>query len=218
MLRDDDESRPEYDCPACGRSFGSFARLDERPQAARVPPDPALLTPPLCPQTPLKKHVGQSLGLPTQWGGPQGGPPVRGGLHQGGFASVVVSSLEEVNGFIRDTVHQPVFLANSTRPAACQHISKRLRLSEPLEWIPHHCFDQIQHSDRGVAFGFDPKAEVLPELRLKDRDPLRISLHLTSLDGVPRRFLAWSALSPLVVMPIGDAVRCGATATGVQFP
>ena len=28
MLRDD-ESEPEYDCPACGRSFGSFARLDE---------------------------------------------------------------------------------------------------------------------------------------------------------------------------------------------
>jgi DNA-directed RNA polymerase subunit RPC12/RpoP len=29
MLRDDDEFKPEYDCPACGRSFGSFARLDE---------------------------------------------------------------------------------------------------------------------------------------------------------------------------------------------
>jgi DNA-directed RNA polymerase subunit RPC12/RpoP len=29
MLRDDDECKPEYDCPACGRSFGSFARLDE---------------------------------------------------------------------------------------------------------------------------------------------------------------------------------------------
>jgi hypothetical protein len=29
MLRDDDESRPEYDCPACGRSFSSFTRLDE---------------------------------------------------------------------------------------------------------------------------------------------------------------------------------------------
>ena len=29
MLRDADESEPGYDCPACGRSFGSFARLDE---------------------------------------------------------------------------------------------------------------------------------------------------------------------------------------------
>ena len=29
MLRDDDEFKPEYDCPACGRSFSSFARLDE---------------------------------------------------------------------------------------------------------------------------------------------------------------------------------------------
>ena len=85
----------------------------------------------------------------------------------------------------------------------------------PFEWASHH---HIQHSDCGAAFGFDPKAEVLPKLRLKDRDPLRISLHLRSLDAVPRRFQAWSALSPLVAMPIGDAVRCVATVTGVQFP
>jgi hypothetical protein len=130
----------------------------------------------------------------------------------------MVSSLEEVNGFIRDTVHQPVFLANTARPTACQHIFERLRLSQPLEWIPHHCLDEIQHPDCGAAFGFDPKAEVLPKLRLKDRDPLRISLHLTSLDAVPRPFQAWSAPSPLVAMPIGDAERCVATVTGVQFP
>jgi len=29
MLRDDDEFEPEYDCAACGRSFHSFARLDD---------------------------------------------------------------------------------------------------------------------------------------------------------------------------------------------
>ena len=87
-------------------------------------------------------------------------------------------------------VHQAVFLADTTRPAACQHISKRLRLSQPLEWILHHCLDQIQHSDCGVSFGFDPKTEVLPELRLKDSDSLRISLHLASLDAVPPPFQA----------------------------
>ena len=142
----------------------------------------------------------------------------RGGPHQGDSASVVVSSLEEINGFIRDTIHQPVFLANTTRPAACQHISKRLRLSEPLERIPHRCLDEIQHSNCSAAFGFVPKTEVLPEPWLKDSDSLRISLHLASLDGVPRRFRAWSAFAPLVVMPIGDAVHCVATVTGVQFP
>lgn len=130
----------------------------------------------------------------------------------------MVSSLEEINGFIRDTVHQPVFLADTTRPAACQHISERLRLSRPLEWISHHCLNQIQYSDCGAAFGFDPKTEVLPELRLKDRDPLRISLHLKSRDAVPQPFQAWSALAPLVAMPIGDAERCVATVTGAQFP
>jgi hypothetical protein len=130
----------------------------------------------------------------------------------------MVSSLEEVNGFIRDTIHQPVFLADTTRPAACQHISKRLRLSQPFEWIPHHCLDEVQHSDCGIAFGFDPKTEVFSELRLKYRDPPRISHHLTSLDAVPRPFQAWSALARLVEVPIGDAVRCVATATGAQFP
>ena len=116
------------------------------------------------------------------------------------------------------TPYTTLFLADTTRPAACQHIAERLRLSQPLEWIPHHCLDEIQHSDCGAAVGPDPKTEVLPELRLKNRDPLRISLHLASLDAVPRPFQAWSALAPLVVMPIGDAGRCVATVTGVQFP
>jgi hypothetical protein len=116
----------------------------------------------------------------------------------------MVSSLEEVNGFIRDAVHHPVFLANTPRPAACQHIFKRLRLSQPLEWIPHHRLDQIQNSDCGAAVGSDPKTEVLPELRSKDRDPLRISLHLKFLDAVPLPFQPWSDLAPLVVTPIGD--------------
>jgi len=130
----------------------------------------------------------------------------------------MVSSLEEVNGFIRDTIHQPVFLGNTTRPTACQQISEGLRLSQPLEWILHHCLDEIQYSDRGAALGFDPKAEVLPKLRLNDSDPPRISLHPASLDAVQRPFQAWSVLSPHVVMPLGDAGRCVAIATSVQFP
>lgn len=129
----------------------------------------------------------------------------------------MVSGLEEINGCIGDAVHQSVFLADTTGPAACQHISERLRLSQPLEWISHRGVDQIQHSDCGAAFGFDPIAEVLAELRLKDRDPLRISLHLKSRDAVPLRFQAWSALGPLVATPTGDAVRCVATVRGVQF-
>jgi hypothetical protein len=130
----------------------------------------------------------------------------------------MVSSLEEINGFIRDTVYQPVFLADTTRPAACQHISERLRLSQALEWISHHCLDQIQHSDCSAAFGLDPKTKVLPELRLKDRDSLRIPLHPKSRDAVPLPFQAWSARAPLVATPIGDAVHCAATVTGAPFP
>jgi hypothetical protein len=53
---------------------------------------------------------------------------------------------------------------------------------------------------------------------LKDRGPLRVSLHLTSLDAVLRPFQAWSAFAPLVVAPTGDAARYVATVTGAQFP
>ena len=94
----------------------------------------------------------------------------------------------------------------------------RAQACPTLEWISHHRLDQIQHSDCGASFGFDPKTEVLPELRLKDRDPLRISLHLESLDAVPLPFQAWSALAQLVATLIRGAVRCVANATGVQFP
>jgi hypothetical protein len=130
----------------------------------------------------------------------------------------MVSSLEEINSFIRDTIHQSVFLADTTGPAAGQHISERLRLSQSLEWISHHCLDQIQHSDCDAAISFEPKTEVLPEFRLKDRDPLRISPHLESLDAAPLLFQVWSALALLVATPIGDGARCVATVTGGQFP
>ncbi len=129
----------------------------------------------------------------------------------------MVSSLEEIDGFIRDAVHQPVFLADTTRPAACQYISERLWLSQPLEWISHHRLHQIHHPDCRDAFGFDPKTKVLTEFRLKDREPLRISLHLKSRDAGPLPFQASYALAPLAAMPIGAGVRCVATVKGVQF-
>jgi Mu transposase, C-terminal len=78
--------------------------------------------------------------------------------------------------------------------------------------------NQIQHPACGAAFGFDPKTKVLPELRLNDRDPLRISLRLESLDAVPLPYQVWSALAPLAATPIGEAVRCAATVTDVPFP
>jgi hypothetical protein len=130
----------------------------------------------------------------------------------------MVPSLEKINGLIRDTVHQPMLLADTTRPTASQHIPERLRLSKPMKWVSHHCLDQIQHSDCSTAFPLDPIEDILPEFSLKDRDPLRISLHPRSLDAVPQQFQAWSAPVPLAAMPIADAVRCVATVTGVPFP
>jgi hypothetical protein len=131
-------------------------------------------------------------------------------------ASVVISSLEEVYSFVGDTVHHPVFLSNTTRPAACEHVSQRLGLPRPLERIAHCGVHQIQHSDCGATFVFDPKTKVLPELRLKDRDPLRTSLHPASLDEVPQRFQAWSAALLPGLGPTEDAVHFAVTATNEQ--
>ena len=70
---------------------------------------------------------------------------------------IVISCLEKINGLVRDTVYQSVLLSDTTRPAVRQNISQWLGLSGPLKWIPHDRLNEIQHSDRGGAFGFAPK-------------------------------------------------------------
>ena len=74
---------------------------------------------------------------------------------------IVVSGLEEIDGFVSDAIHQPVFLCDTPRPAPGKHIFKWFGLSKAFEWISHDCFNQIEDSDCNATLAFHPKPEVL---------------------------------------------------------
>ena len=97
----------------------------------------------------------------------------------------MVPSLEEVNGFVRDMVHQPVFLSNTPGPTSGEDKFQRFGLSRALERISHDCLHEVEDSDRDTALVFDPKPEVLKKLGLKCSDPFRLSLHRASLSAKP---------------------------------
>jgi hypothetical protein len=123
----------------------------------------------------------------------------------------MVTSLKEINSFVADAVYQTVFLRDAPRPTAGQQMSKWLGLARALEWIAHHRFDQIQRSDCGASVGFHPVSQVLPELRMKDRDPLTFPLHPTSLAAIQPRLRALFSLARLDAVQPTTVVRFGAT-------
>jgi hypothetical protein len=104
--------------------------------------------------------------------------------------SIVIASLEEINRLIGNSVNQAMFLGDTPRPTTCKHKSERLGLAWAFQWIPHHCFHKIQHSDRSAPFRLGPKPQILPELRLKNRDALSVAFHRASLAVIPQPFLA----------------------------
>src|SRR5579872_7208793 len=104
----------------------------------------------------------------------------------GTAASVVVSSLEEINGLVGDPVHEAVFLSDAARPTPGQYKSQRFGFSRPFKGVPHDRLDEIEHSDSGASFGFDRKTQILPELGLKDRNPLTPWLHRGSLASIAK--------------------------------
>lgn len=96
---------------------------------------------------------------------------------------VVVSGLKEIDRFIGNAVDQPVFLGDTTRPAAGEHMSQRFGLSRAFERITHDCLYKIEDSYGDAALVFDPKPQVLKKLGLEYGDPLRLSLHQASLSA-----------------------------------
>jgi hypothetical protein len=99
----------------------------------------------------------------------------------------MITSLKKINRFVADPVYQPMFLRDAPRPTTCEQISERFGLARALERIPHHGFDQIQHSDCGAPVGFDPISQVFSELGLEDGGPLTFPWHRVSLAGIQLR-------------------------------
>ena len=126
----------------------------------------------------------------------------------------MVTGLKEIDGFVADAIYQTVFLRDAPRPTAGEEISKRLGFTQAFEWIAHHRFDQIQCPDGGAAVRFHPVSEVLPELRMKDCDPLTFPRHLTSLAAIQTRLRVLFSLARLDAVQPTNAVRFAATGAG----
>jgi hypothetical protein len=68
----------------------------------------------------------------------------------------VVSSLQEIDGFVTDAIDQPVFLRDAARPAPGQYIPQRLRLSWAFERVAHYGLNQIEDADRHAPLTIHP--------------------------------------------------------------
>jgi hypothetical protein len=101
---------------------------------------------------------------------------------------VVVSGLQEIDGFLADAIYQPVFLRDTARPTPGEHILERFGFARAFERVSHDCVNQIEDPDCSGTLVFHPEPEVLKELRLEYGDPLRPSLHRASLYAVRRLF------------------------------
>ena len=98
----------------------------------------------------------------------------------------MVPRLKEIDAFVRDAVHQAMFLGNATRPATGKHKSQWLWFARAFEWIAQDRFDKIENSDRYAALSFHPKSQVLDKFRLKDGNSLNLPLHRESLFAMRR--------------------------------
>jgi hypothetical protein len=98
--------------------------------------------------------------------------------------SVVIPRLKKTYALGGHRVHQPMLLSDPARPRPREDVLQRLGFAETLERIAHHGFHEIENAESDAAVGFDPVAEVLPELRMEDRDAgtatLRQGLRLLS--------------------------------------
>jgi hypothetical protein len=57
-----------------------------------------------------------------------------------------------------------VFLGDSSRPAACQHVFERLGPADAGKRIAKHGFDKRQNAEGRLAVCLDPVLKVLAEL------------------------------------------------------
>ena len=105
------------------------------------------------------------------------------GLQSSWIRSIVISGLQEIDCFIGDPIHQTVFLSDSSRPTAAEHVFQWLGLSGTFERISHDRVNKVEDPQRDRALVLNPEAEILKKLTLKYRDPFSLSPHPASLSS-----------------------------------
>jgi hypothetical protein len=93
------------------------------------------------------------------------------------WRSVVISGLEKVDAFRSDAVNESMLLGDASRPALGKRVSERFGFTESLEGVAQNGFNQVQHSDSGIAVGPDPIPKILSELGLENSEPFNFLWH-----------------------------------------
>lgn len=132
--------------------------------------------------------------------------------------SVVIACLKKVHPALGDSVNQTMFLSDSSRPAASQHMLERLGLSDAGERIAKGSVDEFKDAERGFAVRFNPIAEVFAELLVEYCQPVSVGCQGPSPAAVlprtrpcPRRVWHASRLRE-------GAAHSPESAVGGQFP
>jgi hypothetical protein len=68
----------------------------------------------------------------------------------------MVTSLEELHPFLKDSVNHSMFLGDSTRPTARQQKLQWFRFSNPTKRVTTDRFNQLKKSESNFAINFDP--------------------------------------------------------------
>lgn len=90
------------------------------------------------------------------------------------FWSIVVQRLEEVDAVIDHSVDNAMFLGEPPGPAAGTQILERLGLADSPTWVSKNGIDDVQHTQRNLAIGLYPVAEVIDKFRLEHRCTLAV--------------------------------------------
>jgi len=79
----------------------------------------------------------------------------------------VISRLQEVYAIATYLIDKPMFLRDATRPAPRECKTKWFRLADALKGISQYSFDELERSQRSLAVGLYPIAQVLTKFRMK---------------------------------------------------
>lgn len=82
--------------------------------------------------------------------------------------SIMISGLEEIDAVVADEVNEAVFLGEAAGTDAGGKILERFRFADTAEGIAYDGLDKIEGTQRHLAVGLDPVAEVVVEFRLEN--------------------------------------------------
>lgn len=69
----------------------------------------------------------------------------------------MITSLEKIDSFVPNEVHDAMLLSQATRPKAGAEMLQGLGFSDTLVWVAQDLFDDMQAAESGLAVVLDPE-------------------------------------------------------------